>query len=703
MKRRGLDFSLIMIFLFIIIIASLSGCGAEKPAINAPTINPLQSPPYTASTETVLPSEEFASNTDQGKILPIKYNIWTSIGPQGGYVSTIVIDPKTSTNLYAGTHGGGVFKSTNGGKNWSAANAGLTDFDVYSLAVDPISPSNLYAVSSYQMFKSTDSGENWSECTEISGGASNIPLLIDPVTPSTIYIGGAKSTDSCANFNMDTADLNGKMIFPLMMYPSNSTTIYALWSDGNLYKSLDSGVNWSLVKSDLPIFADGKLSTVPKIKIDPMKPTTLYAVVETQVLKSTNGGENWSVVSGSLNTSEINYLEIDPTSPDTIFIGTENGVFKSVNGGEQWNSFNIGKIGNRFSPSLQFLAIDPVNQNTLYIPSDNGISKSIDGGKNWNPINTGLNATYIKSLAIDPMTPTTIYAEGQSIFKSMNGGGSWDVIVTPDTQGYRIIGLVIDASRSSILYIQTHSGVIKSTDSGESWSEVPTKYNSNIASILAIDPISPSTLYAVTSVGTDENRTLLKSTNGGMDWSVVTTNFSDMAVSFLLIDPLNPSILYTAKGVVAGKGGGLFKSMDGGKTWDEIYIGLTETAIYSLHTKINSLVIDPKTPTTLYVGTSYTYGVLKSNDGGKTWNTINNGIEFPKYSVNSLAIDPSTPTIIYAGTDDGGVYKSINGGESWISLGLPNMDISTLVIDPLTTSTIYAATNGSGVFVLYQK
>ena len=88
-------------------------------------------------------------------------NIWTSNGPEGG-IYALAIDPATPTTLYAGT-GGGVFKSTNGGGNWSAVNTGLTNTNVYALAIDPATPTTLYAgTHDGGVFKSTNGGGNWS-------------------------------------------------------------------------------------------------------------------------------------------------------------------------------------------------------------------------------------------------------------------------------------------------------------------------------------------------------------------------------------------------------------------------------------------------------------------------------------------------------------------------------------------------------------
>ena len=88
-------------------------------------------------------------------------NVWTSNGPEGGVIYALVIDPLTPATIYAGASGG-IFKSTNGGGDWSAVNTGLTATYVLSLAIDPLTPATLYAGSDAGVFKSTDGGGNWS-------------------------------------------------------------------------------------------------------------------------------------------------------------------------------------------------------------------------------------------------------------------------------------------------------------------------------------------------------------------------------------------------------------------------------------------------------------------------------------------------------------------------------------------------------------
>jgi hypothetical protein len=89
-------------------------------------------------------------------------DVWTSNGPEGGLVRAVAIDPTTPTTLYVGTSGGGVFKSTSGEANWSAANTGLTTTSIQALAIDPTTPSALYVGTvSGGVFKSTTGGDSW--------------------------------------------------------------------------------------------------------------------------------------------------------------------------------------------------------------------------------------------------------------------------------------------------------------------------------------------------------------------------------------------------------------------------------------------------------------------------------------------------------------------------------------------------------------
>ena len=113
----------------------------------------------------------------------------TSHGPEGGNILALAIDPLTPTTLYAGVEWPGVFKSTDGGGNWSGFNTGLTVTSVPALAIDPLTPATLYAGTDGGVFKSTGGAGNWSAVNTGLTVTDVRALALDPARPDTLYAG----------------------------------------------------------------------------------------------------------------------------------------------------------------------------------------------------------------------------------------------------------------------------------------------------------------------------------------------------------------------------------------------------------------------------------------------------------------------------------------------------------------------------------
>jgi len=192
--------------------------------------------------------------------------------------------------------------------------------------------------------------------------------------------------------------------------------------------------------------------------------------------------------------------------------------------------------------------------------------------------------------------------------------------------------------------------------------------------VLAIDPHNPSDIY----VGTFY-KGFFKSMDGGLTWSELSIqNGSFTSIQF---DSQTPGILYVLSY------SGLFKSTNHGVNW--IYISDLPMC--------NHLVIDPQSPLILYLGIwwaggSQTGGVLKSMDGGKTWMLM--GLE--GFDVVRLAIDPENSQVIYAASWNGGMFKSLDGGVTWTSInsGLTNLECHEIALDLNAPETLYAGTSG---------
>lgn len=351
--------------------------------------------------------------------------------------------------------------------------------------------------------------------------------------------------------------------------------------------------------------------------------------------------------------------------------------------------------------------------------------KSNDGGASWNPVGTAPVTFGFGVLAIDPVTPTTVYSTiGGAVFKTYDSGAKWTTLgnfqIRPDVSwlGFSpradiIRSLLIDSANPDILYAQSgRSGgcvfsdrlLFKSTDGGLSWNDSISPPGSGCdldgffePSLPVLqDPFDPNVLYLGEANSEDDVLSLLKSIDGGASWS--RSGVADFAANVLAIDPAVPTTLY------AGTTSGVSKSTDGGVTWKPTALGVEMS--------VNVLVIDPRKPNVLYAalaGSGYLPrgsigGLFKSTDSGMSWFRINNGLAElmdTRSPVSTLVIDPADSDILYTAAPGYGVFRSVDGGANWsrFSDGLANLGIRALAISQGRSRTLYAATDG-GIFAI---
>ncbi len=346
------------------------------------------------------------------------------------------------------------------------------------------------------------------------------------------------------------------------------------------------------------------------------------------------------------------------------------------------------------APADGLIVLEPP-ETSLAVPTQ------ADSSDTWKSLGPDTDPNRISALAVDPSTPSILYAGVSGYFglyKTVDGGGTWNALAIPREFAFQ--SLAIDPAAPGTLYAGAFqkNNVYKSTDGGGTWvltgGGLPAcGYTCYGIFSLAINPQETETLYAgIFGEG------VYKSTDSGGSWAAVGTGLPASAkVGDLVVDPMFPDVLY-----VGTWGDAVFKSVGGGGYWFQIRYGLT----FAVDKIIYSLAVDPETTTTLYAGTEKN-GVFKSSDGGKTWAARNKGLP-ENLKIIDLAIDPSAPAVVYAAAMDfdpqpgrSGVYKSTNGGEDWIYLGLDHTAISSLAIDPLTPSILYAGTD-DGVYVIHQ-
>src|SRR5579863_528178 len=331
-----------------------------------------------------------------------------------------------------------------------------------------------------------------------------------------------------------------------------------------------------------------------------------------------------------------------PSQPDVYYFGgTGGGVFKTTDGGIHWEPITDGQVK---TGTVGAIAIADSDPNVIYIgmgegcirgnaSHGDGVYKSTDAGKTWK--NVGLAETQqIGRVRVHPKNPDIVYVAALGHMSGPN----------------------------------EERGVFRSTDGGKNWKKVLFKSNKAGAIDLILDPTNPNIIYAsiweivrkpwtFDSGGPDSG--LYKSTDGGDNWTEITRN-SGLPKGIIgrigiAVSPVNPERVWA---LVEAADGGLFRSENGGKNWSRVNEGhnLTQRAWYYAH-----VYADPQKADTVYV---LNVGFYRSNDGGHAFSALR-----PPHGDNhDLWIAPNDPERMIEG-NDGGAIVSFNGGKSWSSVG----------------------------------
>jgi photosystem II stability/assembly factor-like uncharacterized protein len=584
-------------------------------------------------------------------------------GPYGGDIDNLLVDPQTPSTLYATAFSGGIFKSTDSGADW--ARIGFPGEIIDGLVQAPNAPQTLYAAVFLEgVWKTSDGGRTWQRAglkdTDVS------TLAADPSNPQIVYAGMSAYSDVHGLFETTDGGATWKQagitdkaeLSDLQVDPSNPSLLYTISGGKSLLTSHDAGATWSVVTMP-PASAIGALA------LDPVHSGTVYVAAATgQVFGTSDGGLTWRTL--AVPPSPIDALRVEPGSSQVLYAGTEaSGVLESPDGGLTWQ-----ELGPE-DESVSAVVPDPSDPLRIFAGSGRGVFRTDDHGANWALEVTGMVATNVRSIAVDPKHPQTVYAIVDGLLKSVDGARTW---VETGPAGEAIITVVL--GRKALL-AGTVDGLFTSRNRGATWQA--SGLSGKLIDVIATSPTS-EVIYA----GTDGQGAFV-SFDGGGSWRQA--GLARRRIVGLAVSPRNPRVAIASFRVQRGTK--VAETTNGGKTWQAVRTP-------SAKDTLSGLTIDAHNPDVVYAcGFS---GAYKGSLSGRALTALG---ELPDgaFDVVSLVVDPRRRGVLYAGTLLDGIFRSSNGGRTWqhFDKGLTNPSINEIAMDG-AGRVLYAATWGGGVF-----
>ena len=597
--------------------------------------------------------------------------VWTSDGPYGGAVTSILVNPETTTTLYAtvsaaGSSAGiGLFRSVDGGTNWELIVANIGgQFHAADLSVP--SPAVIYLNKWGEgLHRSNDGGDHWISLPISGTDCSLLRPFAAPGDASTVYVaadcvftGGLyKSNDYGASWITVTDGLTDTHVTALAFDPVNPQVMFAGTASGNVFTSNDDGTNWTSIGQPDHVISN--------LAVNPFGSRELWA---TGADGGGNSGYLWKYVSnkwekvlpGAEAENQTTSIKFSQEISGTMWIGTLEGSLTSIDGGKTWES-----IGGP-PQQVNALAVDPTDSEVIYLGyNGTGLARTTDGGINWEEINQGLTGVYPTGLAIHPDDPTSVYAtaHGTGTFKTDNGGDSW-LLLPSDNLVPRTP--LVDPFNPKRVYVGTNSSVCSTENDGDTWNctkpAPPPWYvdccGVEVMALLGVQ--QPG--HLLLGVGfLDKNAPnfefidggIYSSTNYGESWSYIDLGQVIAPVAVLASDILNPTTVYAGTdNRTENIGAGVWKSEDGGETWSPS--GLSDK-------RITGIAVDPFNSQTVYAVSLQEFYV--SSNGGATWE-LRATQDTQDYGIDKLLVVPTIPPVIYL-YGWRGVLGSFDSGLQW--------------------------------------
>ena len=691
---------------------------------------------------------------------------WRSVGPSltSGRISDIAVNPNNIFEYYVATSAGGVWKTINSGIDYTPVFDNEGSYSIGCVSIDP-NNSNVIWVGSGEnnnqrsvsygdgVYKSIDGGDTWKNMG-LKSSEHIGKIIIDPNNSNVIYVaaigplwskGGErglyKSIDGGINWSLILYIDENTGVNDVIIDPRNTDILYASsfqrrrhvftyvggGPGSGMHKSEDGGKNWIKINTGLPTEEIGRIG----LTISPANPEYIYAIVEAAngkggFYRSLNKGASWKRQS-SHSTSGNYYQEIiaDPVDPNRVF-SMDTWMTVTNDGGKTFN-----KVGEDFKHvDNHSIWINPNNNGHWLVGSDGGIYETFDNANSWD-FKENLPVTQFYKVAVDNAKPFyNIYGGTQDNFsiggpsrvKTAHGITNQDWFITHGGDGFES---QVDPENPNIVYAQSQYGWLVRFDklSGEEVGikPVPRKgeleYKWNWDAPLAVSKHKSGRLYFAANK-------VFKSDDYGNSWDVISNDLSrkinrnelkvyDRVLSMdavakngstspygtivsLSESPIDPNL------IAVGTDDGLIQiSKNGGQSWFKVdnISGVPENSY------TNSIYLSKHDINVMYVAFNHhKYGdfqpyIYKTSNLGDTWKSISNNLP-ERGSVYSIEEDHIDKDLIFCGTEFG-VYFSPNAGQRWRALdnGLPTIAVRDIAIQERENDLILG-TFGRGFYIL---
>jgi len=639
----------------------------------------------------------------------------------GSYsTGVITMDPNNTNLLWLGTgennhqralgYGDGVYKSEDGGGSW--LNMGLKESrQIGGIVVDPRNSNVVFVAAEGSawghggergLYKTTDGGKNWRKVLEISENTGVNNVVMDPVDPDVMYatseqrrrhvftkIGGGpesavyRSLDGGENWEKIMKGLPSVHIggMGIAVSPVDRNVLYLIMEaaegKGGFFRSVNRGASWKKMSDH---HASGQYYN--EIYCDPVDVDKVYSM-ETVSKVTVDAGKTWKSISTSGRHVDDHAIWIDPDDTKHYLIGGDGGVYETYDGG-------LTFLYKPNLPVTQFYRVNVDNELPFYNVYGGTQDNNTLGGPSMNKSRAGVSNEDWKAIkggdgfwvAIDPEDPNIVYCESQygnvNRYDRVSGEG---IGIKPrprkgeDTYKWNWNApLVISHHSHTRIYMMANK-VFRSDDRGNTW-----------------DVISGDL-----TKGVDRNTWPVMDQYWSWDAVVkdVSTSLWGTGVSFSE-SRLDQNLLY------AGTDDGMISvTTDGGKNWKQTgnFPGVPE------YTYVSDLMADRFDANVVYATfdnrkrDDFKPYVLKSFDKGSTWVSISANLP-DNGTVHTIEQDPEVPGLLFVGTEFG-FYFTVDGGQAWSKLtsGLPTIAVRDMVIQEKENDVVLA-TFGRGFYIL---